>query len=181
MIHRFARPYAEALLSTASSTEQAVAVRDQIRGLVGAMETEPALAKMAANPAVPREAKRRVVREIGTRLGFDDLTFRFVDLLLSNYRLQHLPAVLEALEDQLNRRLGVATAEVTTAQALDDQEEARLRAALAKMLDREVDLKLAVDPALIAGFRARVGSTLYDASLAGQLDRLTTKLAEAGA
>jgi F0F1-type ATP synthase delta subunit len=48
------------------------------------------------------------------------------------------------------------------------------------MLDRDVDLKLAVDPALIAGFRARVGSTLYDASLAGQLDRLTTRLADAG-
>lgn len=181
MIHRFARPYAEALIKVAGSTDRAVAARDQVRGFVQAMEAEPALAKMAANPAVPREAKRKVVRAIGTRLGFDDLTFRFVELLLSNYRLQHLPAVLEALEAELNRRLGVAIAEVTTAQALDDQEAARLRAALSKMLDRDVDLKLAVDSALIAGFRARVGSTLYDASLAGQLDRLTARLADAGA
>lgn len=180
MIQRFARPYAEALIKVAGSIDRAVAARDQVRGFVQAMEAEPALAKMAANPAVPREAKRKVVREIGTRLGFDDLTFRFVELLLSNYRLQHLPAVLDALEAELNQRLGVATAEVTTAQALDDQEAARLSAALSKMLDRDVDLKLAVDPALIAGFRARVGSTLYDASLAGQLDRLTTRLADAG-
>jgi F-type H+-transporting ATPase subunit delta len=180
VIQRFARPYAEALIKVAGSTDRAVAARDQIRGFVQAMEAQPALAKMAANPAVPREAKRKVAREIGTRLGFDDLTFRFVELLLTNYRLQHLPAVLDALEAELNRRLGVATAEVTTAQALDDQEAARLRAALSKMLDRDVDLKLAVDPALIAGFRARVGSTLYDASLAGQLDRLTTRLADAG-
>lgn len=181
MIQRFARPYAEALVKVAGSTERAVAVRDQIRAFVGAMEAEPALGKMAANPAVPQEAKRRVARAVGERIGFDDLATRFVELLLSNYRLHHLPAVLEALEAELNRRLGVATAEVTTAQALDDDEAARLRAALSKMLDREVDLKLAVDPALIAGFRARVGSTLYDASLAGQLDRLTTRLAEAGA
>lgn len=181
MIQRFARPYAEALLSVAGSTEKVVAARDGIRGFVAAMEAQPALAKMAANPAVPQEAKRRVVREVGTRLGFDDLTFRFVELLLSNYRLQHLPAVLEALEAEVNRRLGVATAEVVTAQTLDDEEEARLRDALSKMLDRRVDMKLSVDPALIAGFRARVGSTLYDASLSGQLDRLAAKLADAGA
>lgn len=181
MIHRFARPYAAALLKIAGSTEAAVAVRDQVRGFVEAMDAEPALAKMAANPAVPQEAKRRVVRAIGARLGFDDLTFRLVELLLSNYRLQYLPAVLAALEAEVNRRLGVAVAEVATAQTLDDDEVSRLRDALSKMLDRRVDMKLSVDPALIAGFRARVGSTLYDASLAGQLDRLAAKLADASA
>lgn len=181
MIQRFARPYADALLKVAGSTDEAIAVRDRVRDLVAAMEAVPAVAKMAADPAVPQEAKRRVVQELGGRLGFDDLTFRFVLLLLSNYRLHHLPAVLAALEAELNRRLGVAIAEVTTATALDDDEAERLRAALTEMLDREVVLELAVDPALIAGFRARVGSTLYDASLSGQLDRLTTRLADAGA
>jgi F-type H+-transporting ATPase subunit delta len=68
---------------------------------------------------------------------------------------------------------------VTSAQPLDEAERERLRDALAKILDRRVEIKLAVDPALIAGFRARVGSTLYDASLQGQLDRLASRLAEA--
>ena len=100
-------------------------------------------------------------------------------LLLENYRLQHLPMVLEAIESEVNRRLGVATAEVTTAQPIEDDEAARLRDVLGRMLDREVDVQLAVDPDLIAGFRARVGSTLYDASLRGQLDRLAQRLADA--
>ena len=63
------------------------------------------------------EDKRRILREIGERLGLGELALRFVFLLLSNYRLQHLPAVVEALEAEVNRRLGVATAEVTTAAA----------------------------------------------------------------
>jgi F-type H+-transporting ATPase subunit delta len=179
VIRRFARPYAHALLKVAGSTEQGVVVRDQLRALRDAMAAVPGIARMAANPAVPVPEKRRIVRRIGERLGAGDLAFRFVDLLLSNYRLQHLPAVLEALEAELDRRLGVATAQVTTAHPLDAEETERLRQTLGGMLDRRVDLELEVDPGLIAGFRARVGSTLYDASLKGQLDRLAERLAEA--
>lgn len=172
MIRSFARPYAQAILNVAGSTEEAVAVRDQLRTLRDAMREVPGIGKMAANPAVPVEEKQRIFRQIGERLGLGELVFRFVFLLLSNYRLQRLPAVLEALEAQVNRRLGVVTAEVTSAHALDGEETERLRNTLGEMLQRDVELELAVDPRLIAGFRARIGSTLYDASLQGQLDRL---------
>lgn len=181
MIQRFARPYADALLKVAGTTEQAVAVRDQLRAMREAMRQVPGVAKMAANPAVPMEDKRRIVQQIGERLGFGELALRFVLLLLSNFRLQHLPAVVEVLEAEVNRRLGVATAEVTTAQPLEAEETERLRAVLGQRLDRDVELKVEVDPSLIAGFKARVGSTLYDASLRGQLDRLASRLTGAGA
>ncbi len=179
MIRRFARPYAQALLKIAGGTEQAVAVRDQLRALAEAMAEVPGIGKMAANPAVPLEEKRRILREIGGTLGLDALAERFVLLLLDNYRLHHLGAVLEFLDQEIDRRLGVARAAVTTAQPLDTAEADRLRAVLGKALDRKIELTVAVDETLIAGFTARVGSTLYDASLQGQLDRLAQKLAEA--
>lgn len=179
MIQRFARPYAQALLAVAGGIDEAVAVRDQLRALKDAMEAVPGIGKMAANPAVPMEGKLRILRQLAERLGLGDLALRFVELLLSNYRLRYLPVVLEALEAEVNRRLGVAVARVTTAHPLDDEETERLRSTLAGKLDRRVDLELAVDPSLIAGFRARVGSTLYDASLQGQLDRLAERMAEA--
>lgn len=179
MIRRFARPYAQALLKVAGSTEQAVAVRDQLRSLVEAMSQVPGIGKMAANPAVPLEEKRRILREIGAKLGVEGLAERFVLLLLDNYRLHHLGAVLEFLDQEIDRRLGVARAAVTSAQPLDVAEADRLKAVLGKAFDRKVELTLDVDESLIAGFTARVGSTLYDASLQGQLDRLAQKLAEA--
>ncbi len=179
MIRRFARPYAQALIKVAGSLDEVQELRDQLRGFRDAMDAVPGIARMAANPSVPMDHKRHIVREIGGRIGLDDLAERFVLLLLDNYRLQRLPAVLEALEAEVNRRLGVATAEVTTAQPIGDQDAERLSAVLAKKLDQRVEVKLSVDPDLIAGFRARVGSTLYDASLRGQLDRLAERLAEA--
>jgi len=179
MIRRFARPYAQAVLASAASLDEAQTIRDQLRLVRDAMAAVPGIAKMAANPAVPMDAKRSVVRNVAAYLGVKGLGERLVLLLLENYRLQHLPMVLEAIESEVNRRLGVATAEVTTAQPIEDDEAARLRDVLGRMLDREVDVQLAVDPDLIAGFRARVGSTLYDASLRGQLDRLAQRLADA--
>jgi len=179
MIRRFARPYAQAVLASAASLEEAQTVRDQVRLFRDAMGAVPGIAKMSANPAVPMDAKRSVVRKVAAHLGVKGLAERLVLLLLENYRLQHLPMVLEALEAEVNRRLGVATAEVTTAQPIEDDEAAKLRDVLGRMLDREVHVQLAVDPDLIAGFRARVGSTLYDASLRGQLDRLAQRLADA--
>ena len=179
MIRRFARPYAQALIKVASSLDEAQELREQIRAFRDAMDAVPGIAKMAANPAIPMDEKRGIVRQIASRIGVRELAERFILLLLDNYRLPHLPAVLEALEVELNRRLGIATAEVTTAQPTEDDEVERLRDVLAKMLDQSVEVKLSVDPDLIAGFKARVGSTLYDASLRGQLDRLAQRLAEA--
>ncbi|MGD2114189.1 MAG: ATP synthase F1 subunit delta [Acidobacteriota bacterium] len=179
MIRRFARPYAQALVKVAGSLDEARELRDQVRAFRDAMDAVPGIARMAANPAVPMERKRDVIHQIAGRLGVGALGERFLLLLLDNYRLQHLPAVLEALDLEVNRRLGVATAEVTTAQPIADDEAERLRSVLAKLLDRSVELQLSVEPELLAGFRARVGSTLYDASLSGQLDRLAERLAEA--
>ena len=179
MIQRFARPYAQAVLASAASLEEAQTVRDQVRLFRNAMNAVPGLTKMSANPALPMDTKRSVVRKVAAHLGISGLAERLLLLLLENYRLQHLPTVLEALETEVNRRLGVATAEVTTAQPIEDDEAARLRDVLGRMLDREVHVQLAVDPGLIAGFRARVGSTLYDASVRGQLDRLAQRLADA--
>lgn len=179
MIRKFARSYAQALIKTAGTLEEAQRHRAQVRSLREAMDAVPAIARMAANPAVPMDHKREIVRQITSHLEMDDLTVRFALLLLDNYRLHHLPAVLDALEMELNGRLGVSIARVTTAQPIDDEQAERLRRVLATLLDQDVELELSADPDLIAGFRARVGSTLYDASLRGQLDRLTQQLAEA--
>lgn len=179
MIRRFARPYAQALLRTAGSLEATVAVRDELAAFRRAMEEVPGIARMAANPAVPSEVKERVVEQVAEAVGASPLARRFLALLLRNYRLGQLPAVVDTLEDLLNRRLGIAIAEVTTAEALSEAERNELEKTLERLLDRDVELKLAVDPALMAGFVARVGSDLYDASLRGQLHRLASRMAEA--
>src|SRR3546814_21008598 len=74
--------------------------------------------------------------------------------------------------------LGVVRAEVTTAHPISSDQEQRLRATLESMLEQQVKITMGLDPRLLAGFVARVGSRRYDASLSGQIerDRKSTRL-----
>ena len=178
-MRRFARPYAEALLSAAGSTERAVEAREQLRGFSEAMEAEPRLRKVVANPAIPEEAKEKVLEALADELGLEPLARRFLHALLTRYKLDRLAEILEGVDERLNERLGIVVAEVESAQPLSEDEESRLREVLREKLGREVDLQITVNPDLLAGFVVKTGSELFDASVRGQLARLTERLAEA--
>ena len=178
MSRRFARPYAKALLDGAGTTENAVRARDELALFVDAARRVPEIKKMASNPAVPRRVKEEVLREIAARLGIGPLVRSLIELLERNYRLTQVDEVLDAVDLILDRRLGVVRAEVTTAHPLTDEQERRLRSTLESMLEQKVKLTLGLDPKLIAGFVARVGSLRYDASLNGQIERLAQTLAD---
>lgn len=174
---RLARSYAKAVLNVAKTPAGATAVREDLRRLVAATAAQPLFHRLTANPAVPMEVKEKALTAITSGLGLGPLASELATLLLRNYRMAHLPAILAVIEELVNRRLGVAVAHVTTAEALDGGRRASLVATLGRLTGRQVEVTTAVDPKLLGGFVARVDSTLYDGSLAGQLDRLADRLA----
>lgn len=178
MIRRFARPYAQAFLARFDDDQEAQAVVAGLELFTLATRQVPPLLALAASPRVPLEKKQKAVAEVCESLGLTAEARRFLDLLLSHYRLAQLEAVVEAIRELLNRRMGVVKARVTSAQALDEGQERRLVSTLAELLDRKVELELAVDENLLAGFVALVGSYRYDVSLRGQLERLGRQLAQ---
>ena len=180
MSQRFARPYAKAILETARSLEGGQQVQAELQRFAEATREIPDILRMAANPAVPQEVKENVLREICTCLDLGALTQSLLELLTRNYRLVHLEEVVAAVDEIMNRRLGVVTAQVTTAQPLEEAQEARLRKVLEEMLQQQVRMSTSTNPGLLAGFVARIGSRRYDASLNGQLQRLATALAQHG-
>jgi len=176
MSRRFARPYAQALLAHLADDGQARSARDDVARFNEALEQVPDLGRMATSPAVPAAAKQSIVAAVCDQLEVGRPARRLLTLLTKNYRLGGLGHVLAALDDELNRRLGIVVADVTSARPLHDDQRRRLEAVLAKALDRKIDLNLKTDPKLLAGFVAHIGSHRYDASLSGQLGRLTTRL-----
>lgn len=178
MILRFARPYAQALLKVAGSDQKALEIRDQLASFAEAMKKVPAIAQMSSNPGVPMETKKKVVSEIALQLGLDNQACNFIDLLLTNFRLGFLPEILDTIDDLLNKRLGRAVAEVTSAHPLDNAQQSRLQTVLEEKIGKKIEIELSVDPSLLGGFVALIGSDRYDVSLRGQLDRLNTSMAE---
>lgn len=178
-MRRFARPYAQALLATAGSLEEASAVRDQLAAFVAAVEGTPRLRTFFDNPALALEAKRRVLDQVAERLALRPLTRRLLQALLQRHRLGRLDELVAGITEAIHQRQGVAIAEVSTAEALSDDERNELQRVLEGKVGKRLRMRELVDPELLAGFVARVESQLFDGSLRGQLERLSKELAEA--
>ncbi|HVS15294.1 MAG TPA: ATP synthase F1 subunit delta [Thermoanaerobaculia bacterium] len=181
MIVRFARAYAKAFFDTAGDTAAASAALDELRRFAQAMEQVPRIAAMAQSPGIPQPVKQETVAQIAETLSLGRLARSLLDLLVENYRLLHLSAIVEAVEELVDRRLGVVKAVVTAADPIDPEQVRRLEDVLGGALGKSVALEVAVAPELLGGFVAQVGSRRYDGSLRGQLDRLAQQLAAAGA
>jgi F-type H+-transporting ATPase subunit delta len=174
---QLARPYAQALLGAAGSVDAAEGIRGELEQFQQMTRDVPDLAKMTVNPSVPIEVKERILGVLAQEAEFAPLTTRFLTALLTRHRLGHLDEILIGIRDLLNRERGVVIAEVKSAQPLSSAESEHLTEVLAARLGKDVELDLDVDPSLLAGFVVRIGSNYYDASVKGQLDRLTADLA----
>jgi F-type H+-transporting ATPase subunit delta len=170
-VSRFARPYAQAFLETVPAgydVEEFLAGAGSIRR---AIAQDSRLKNFLTAPSVPFDAKRRVLDDLTGRAGVDEIGRRFLALVLENRRMLFLAEILSAIRQARDRAAGVVEALVTVAAPLDEAEKVLIQEALARHLRRRVRMKVDVDPKILAGFVARVGSELFDASATGAIER----------
>lgn len=176
MIRRFARPYAKAIMEVAGSAEKATAIRSELARFDEARQQSQELRELYANPGVDNEVKLKVTTALTSRLGLTELANRVLEVLIRNRRINGLDSVIEALAEKVRAATGTVAAHVRTAHRLSEAEVAELRRVLEKKAGGKVELDLATDPELIGGFVARIGSELYDASVAGKIHRFRESL-----
>ncbi len=97
-------------------------------------------------------------------------------MIIDHRRIAILDEIREAFELLLDERMGFVRAEVTSAAPLDQQRSAGLESELSNLTGKRMRLRFAVDPELLGGVVARIGSTVYDGSLRGQLQQLRRQL-----
>jgi F-type H+-transporting ATPase subunit delta len=96
--------------------------------------------------------------------------------VIDHRRVHEIPSIVEAFEHLIDEHLGFVRADVSSATVLTSAQQASLQTQLTRMAGKEAKVKFKTDPALIAGVVARIGSTVYDGSVRGQLERLRTTL-----
>ena len=154
------------------------AIERQVAAFAGLFDDHPALAKVLLNPAVPVPRKRAAVAEINKATGTLPIVGKLFVLLAERDRLALVPALLESYRDRLMDHQNVVRAEITTAAPLPAERAAAIGHTLGRLSGRSVALSTRVDPALIGGIVARVGGTVYDGSLATQLEKMRQQLVE---
>jgi F-type H+-transporting ATPase subunit delta len=138
------------------------------------------LSKVLGNPAVPTPRKRAVVQELLGRVGaISPVLGKLLLMLAERDRLMLLPEIASAYESRLMDHANVVRAQLTTAVALPEERVSALRSDLAGVTGRQVQLETRVDPSIIGGAVARIGSTVYDGSITTQLQKVKERLASA--
>jgi F-type H+-transporting ATPase subunit delta len=127
-------------------------------------------------PSIPAEQKRGVLDAIVAREGISRPVRNFVAVLIDHRRVQFMGPIVKQFEQELNRRLGFTEAEITSARELSETEQHALEAQVAKLTGRKVRARYSQDRSVLGGAIVRVGSTIYDGSVKGQLERIREQL-----
>ena len=133
------------------------------------------LQKAFANPAVPVAAKRAIVDKLVRQLNVSGPAAKLL-LLAERDRMAVLSDLVAAYRERLMEYRRIVRAEVTTAEPLAPERLAELERRLAAATGRRVTMTARVDPSLIGGTITRVGSVVYDSSIATQLEKIRERL-----
>ena len=169
--------YARALFDVAlKEQDDLTRVEEQLAAFVDLFSQHPTLAKVLLNPAVPVPRKRAAVGDLTARLQIMPVLAKLLTLLAERDRLGVLPDLLASYRDRLLDHRHVVRAEITTAVALSAGREREIETRLAQVTGKTVTVSSRVDPSLIGGLVARIGSTVYDASVTRQLEKIRSRL-----
>jgi F-type H+-transporting ATPase subunit delta len=175
-VQALARRYAAALADVVTTRGEAQEVRDELEAWETMTQSNPQLLEVFRHPTIPHEQKRAVLNDLVARTRVRPTTANFLQVLLQNHRLGDLSEVNRQFAQELDRRSNIVTAQVTTARPLARDAQESLRAKLSRMTGRSVRLEFEVDDTLIGGVLTRIGSTLYDGSVRGQLEQIKRKM-----
>jgi F-type H+-transporting ATPase subunit delta len=151
-------------------------VREQLRSVVGVVESSAELRKVWESPAIPAEQKRALLDSIAGKLAVDTIIRNFIAVLIDHHRIPMLGRIARQFESEMNARLGIAEADIVSARDLSPDERQALESQIGQMTGKSVRANYSIDKNLLGGAMVRLGSTVYDGSVRGQLHKLKEAL-----
>jgi F-type H+-transporting ATPase subunit delta len=151
-------------------------IEQELASFVDLLTKHPPLEKVLLNPAVPVPRKRAAMTALTSRAGVAPIVAKLFGLLAERDRLILLPDLLASYRERLLDYRKVVRAEVTTATSLSGDRAKAIEQSLAQLTGRTVTLQTRVDPAIIGGVVARLGSTVYDGSVTRHLEKMKERL-----
>ena len=171
---RYARALVEVVVDLGIEPSQAV---QQLNAIADLVESVPALRVVLQNPSVAKEQKLRLLDSIILRLGAPQALRNFVAVLMDNHRISQLPEIAEKFRHELNEHLGIAEVQVSSKRELTAQEKQLLEMQMAAITGKAIQATYSRDASLLGGATVRIGSTIYDGSVRGQLRKIKEQMA----
>lgn len=170
---RYARAFAEVATEHKLDPEQTVQELDDL----GQLFTENReLHELFLNPAVPHEDKLKLLDAIIKKMGGGKLLRNFLAVLIDQRRIGLMAEIAREFREQFDERVGIADAQVSSARELSPAEKKTLEAQLTTVTGKRIRARYAEDPGLMGGVVVRIGSTIYDGSVRGRLQKMKEQI-----
>jgi F-type H+-transporting ATPase subunit delta len=166
---RYARAFADVVAERKMDPEKTIADLLHMAALVSSSHE---LHNVLLNPAVENKQKISLLDAIIKKMGGSKLLRNFVAVVIDHKRIGQIGEIAERFKQQLNARMGIADAKVSSARELTASEKKLLEQRLAAVTGKTVRATYSEDASLLGGAVVRIGSTIYDGSVRGQLERL---------
>jgi F-type H+-transporting ATPase subunit delta len=171
---RYARALADVVLDAKLNTTE---VEQQLEDFAATFAGSKDLKEVLLNPSISAQKRVAILDKINGRVGCGPQVRNFLAVLIRHERLGALGEILEEYRLEMNRRLSISDAEVVTARPLEDRERAELEGQVSVLAGHnKVNATFREDKSLIGGAIVRIGSTIYDGSVRGRLERLKERL-----
>jgi len=175
LANRYARALVE-VVTKAGAAGTPETVIGQLAAFQDVFRGSAELRSVLLSPAVPPAKKKAIIAGLGSRAGLGQVARNFLYVVADHRRLTLLSEMLAAVQALLDDQRGVVRAEVTTAQPAGPDDQSVLTARLSQRTGRNVQTRFQTDPGLLGGAVVRIGSTIYDGSVRGQLGALQRRL-----
>ena len=173
---RYARAFQQV---TAAQGMNIDAVRSQLADFAATFETSRNLREFLLNPALPQADKLKVLDAIAARVGLDKTVRNFIAVLMDHGRMGSLRDITAEYSSLADEASSIAEVEITSAKPLETNERNLLESKASELAGTKVRVTWSQDAALLGGAVIRLGSSVYDGSVRGQLQGLKAHLAGA--
>ena len=173
----FVARYATAFLEVVTAAKlDTFAIDQQLSDFLATWDASPELREFFANPAVAAVDKVAFLDKLNGKLGLRKELRNLLAVLINNDRIAEVSEVAAAYRRLLQEQSGIRQAEIVTARELDEKDRSALVAEVGKLAGAKIDASFKLDPSILGGTVVRIGSTVYDGSVRGRLDRLKEEL-----
>ena len=170
---RYARAFAEVVVDRRIDPSKAMQELSSIAELVN---SSLELRNVLENPSVAHKQKLGLLNAIVGAIGGSKILQNFISVLIEQRRIGQINEIAEQFKQELDERLGIAEARISSVRELTPQEKQLLEKQIAALTGKVIRAAYSRDPGLLGGVVVRVGSTIYDGSIRGQLERMRRQI-----
>jgi F-type H+-transporting ATPase subunit delta len=172
-VARYARAFADVVTQEKLDT---AALDRQLDDFLATWESSSELRELFVNPAVAVPQKIAVLDKMNAKLGLLKELRNLLAVLIKNDRIGEVKDVAAAYRAEMQERQGIRPVEIVTARELGEKDRGALVAGVGKLAGAKIQASFTLDASILGGTVVRIGSTVYDGSVRGRLDRLKEAL-----